>query len=496
MNRKMVLYFTGRIILVESLLLLFPALVGLWFKESAAAAYFLVAIFAAVLGWALSGKKPSDSVIYAKEGFAAVAMAWFALSAVGALPFWITGDIPHYIDALFEVVSGFTTTGSSILSAVEGLPYAHLFWRSFTHWVGGMGVLVFAMAVIPMADRRSMHLMRAEVPGPTVGKLLPKIRDTAKILYIIYLVLSLLCFFLLILGGMSVFDSAIHTFGTAGTGGFSSKNASIGFYNSAYIDWVTTIFMALFGINFNLFFFLTIRNWKAAFKNEELWCYVGILTGISVLIAINILPEYGTFGNALRYAAFQVSSLMTTTGYATADYNLWPAFSKGLLLLVMFIGASAGSTGGGLKVSRLMIIAKAAKAEVKRLLHPRLVTSVRMDDKPVADSTIIGALVYLSIYVCIATVSVLLLSLDGFDFETNFTAMAACLNNIGPGMSLVGPTGNFGAFSDFSKVILILNMLLGRLEIFPVIFGLAFPFWGSKKKKQTSEKPALEIHES
>ncbi|MBR5283690.1 MAG: TrkH family potassium uptake protein [Clostridia bacterium] len=496
MNRKMVLYFTGRIILVESLLLLLPACVGLWFKEGVAAAYFLVAIFAAFLGWLLGGRKPQNTVIYAKEGFAAVALAWFGLSAVGALPFWITGDIPSYIDALFEVVSGFTTTGSSILSAVEDLPYAHLFWRSFTHWVGGMGVLVFAMAVIPLADRRSMHLMRAEVPGPTVGKLLPKIRDTAKILYIIYLVLSLLCFLFLLLGGMSVFDSAIHTFGTAGTGGFSSKNASIGYYDSAYIDWVTTIFMTLFGVNFNLFFFLTVRNWKAAFKNEELWWYVGIMAGISALIAINILPQYGTFGNALRYSAFQVSSLMTTTGYATADYNLWPAFSKGLLLLVMFIGASAGSTGGGLKVSRLMIIAKAAKAEIKRLLHPRLVTTVRMDDKPVADSTIVGALVYLSIYIFVATVSVLLISLDGFDFETNFTAMAACLNNIGPGMSVVGPTGNFGAFSGFSKFILILNMLLGRLEIFPVIFGLAFPFWSSTKKKERNTKIPVEIRES
>ena len=486
----MVLYYVARIIMVEGALLLLPALIGLLYHEKVTVFYLLTAILAAGFGWAFGRKKPKNTAIYAKEGFAAVALAWFGLSAVGALPLWMSRDIPSYIDALFEIVSGFTTTGSSILPAVEGLPHAHLFWRSFTHWVGGMGVLVFALAIIPLSDKRSMHLMRAEVPGPTVGKLLPKIRDTAKVLYVIYLAMSLLYFVLLMLGGMPAFDSAIHTFGTAGTGGFSCKNASIGYYDSAYIDWLTTIFLFLFGVNFNLYFFLSIRNWKLAFKNEELWWYFGIMAGASLLIAFQLLPQYDSFMESLRYAAFQVATLMTTAGYATTDFNLWPAFSKSLLVLVMFIGASAGSTGGGLKVSRLLLMGKAAKHEIKRLLHPRLVTTVSMDDKPVAEATITGVYMYLVIYVFIATVSVILLSLDGFDLETNFTAMAACLNNIGPGMGVVGPTGNFGGYSDLSKIVLILDMLLGRLEIFPVIFGLAFPFWGSKKKKSHGDKPS------
>ncbi|MBQ2650264.1 MAG: TrkH family potassium uptake protein [Clostridia bacterium] len=497
MNRKMVLYFVGRIIMVEGALLLLPALVGLYYGERITFSFLLIAALAFVLGRAMSIRKPKNTMFFAKEGFAAVALAWFLLSAVGALPFWVSGYVPSYIDALFEVVSGFTTTGSSILTGVEHLPRALLFWRSFTHWVGGMGVLVFAMAVIPMSDKRSMHLMRAEVPGPTVGKLLPKLRDTAKILYALYLLLSLMLFILLILGGMTPFDSAIHTFGTAGTGGFSSWNSSIGHYDSAYIDWVITIFMTLFGINFNLYFFLALRNWKAAFKNEELWWYLGIMVFSSVTIAWNILPLKGSFMNALRYAAFQVATVMTTTGYATADFNLWPAFSKGMLVLLMFIGASAGSTGGGLKVSRLLIMGKAAKREIYRLLHPRMVTTVSMDEKPVAEATITGAYMYLVIYVFIAAVSTIILSLDNFDLETTFTAMAACLNNIGPGLSIVGPTGNYSAFSDLSKIVLIFDMLIGRLEIFPVIFGLAFPFWGTKKKKTDDRKPVtMDIHES
>ncbi|MGM9639023.1 MAG: TrkH family potassium uptake protein [Butyricicoccaceae bacterium] len=488
MNRPMVLYLTGRIIRVEAALLLLPALVGLYYHEKIWLYFLLAAAVAALCGGLLSHRKPEDTVIFAKEGFATVALAWIGLSAIGALPFWISGYVPNYIDALFEVVSGFTTTGASILPGVEHLPRALLFWRSFTHWVGGMGVLVFALAVIPMSDRRSMHIMRAEVPGPTVGKLAPKLRDTAKILYGLYILLSLAMFVLLLLGGMSPFDSAIHTFGTAGTGGFSCRNSSIAYYNSAYIDWVVTIFMALFGINFNLYYFLMIRNFKAAFRNEELWWYVGIMVCASLAIAVNIMPLKGTFLNALRFSAFQVSTVMTTTGYATADFNLWPAFSKNLLVLLMFVGASAGSTGGGLKVSRLLIMAKAAKREIRRLLHPRMVTSVSMDDKPLNEATITGAYMYLVIYVFIAAASVLLLSLDGFDFETTFTAMAACFNNIGPGLGAVGPIGNYSAFSGFSKLILILDMLLGRLEIFPLLFGFAFPFWHSRKKPDGSKK--------
>lgn len=475
MNRRMVVYLTGKIIKVESALLLFPLLISLIYRDGCAIEFLISAAFAALIGWLMTYKKPEDTNFYAREGFAVVSLAWIGLSAIGALPFYISGWIPSYIDSLFEIVSGFTTTGSSILPAVEGLPHGLLFWRSFTHWVGGMGVLVFAMAIIPLSDRRSMHIMRAEVPGPIVGKLAPKLKDTAKILYRIYIGLSIIQFVLLILGGMPAFDSAIHTFGTAGTGGFSCKNISIAYYNSAYIDWVITIFMALFGINFNLFYFLLLRNFRAAFKNEELWWYLGIMATASVVIAFNIMPQTGGFLTSLRYSAFQVSTIMTTTGYATTDFNLWPSFSKALLVLLMFVGASAGSTGGGLKVSRLLIIGKAAKAEIKRMLHPRMVKTVTMDEKPLSDSTVTGAYMYLAVYFFIAAASVILLSIDGFDLETTFTAMVACLNNIGPGLGHVGPAGNFAAFSPFSKLVLIADMLFGRLEIFPLIFGLTLP---------------------
>ncbi|MBQ9966556.1 MAG: TrkH family potassium uptake protein [Clostridia bacterium] len=482
MNRKIVFYTTGKIFKALAALLLLPALVALWYHERTLVHILVSAGIAYLSGMLLTHRKPEDTAIYAKEGFAIVALAWLGLSSIGALPLWLSGAIPSYIDALFETVSGFTTTGASIMPGVEHVSRALLFWRSFTHWVGGMGVLVFVMAIIPLSERRSMHIMRAEVPGPTSGKLLPRMRDTAKVLYTLYLGLSLLMFVLLIIAGMPAFDSAIHTFGTAGTGGFSSKNSSIAFYDSATIDWITTIFMTLFGVNFNLYYYLMIRNYKAVYKNEELRWYLGIMVFLSVVIAINIIPLKGSFLNALRYSAFQVSSLMTTTGYATANFDLWPSFSKTLLVLAMFIGASAGSTGGGLKVSRLMILGKAAKTEIKRMLHPRMVTSVTMDDKPVAESTITGAYVYIVVYFAISAVSVVLLSLDGFDFETNFTAMAACFNNIGPGLSKVGPICNYSEYSAFSKIVLILDMLLGRLEIFPMLFGLAFPFWKGHRK--------------
>jgi len=475
MNSGVVFYMTGKIISVEAVLLLLPTVISMLYKDGVTFEFIATAMIAALVGWFMSRKKPEDSSMFAREGFAVVALAWILLSAIGALPFYISRYIPSYIDSLFEVVSGFTTTGASILTEIEHLPRGLLFWRSFTHWVGGMGVLVFAMAIIPLSDRRSMHIMRAEVPGPIVGKLAPKLRDTAKILYQIYVCLTVIQFVLLMIGGMPAFDSAIHAFGTAGTGGFSCKNTSIAYYDSAYIDWVITIFMALFGVNFNLYYYLLTRNYRAAFKNQELWWYGGIMVGSSLAIAINIMPQMGSFGLSLRHAAFQVSTIMTTTGYATADFNLWPSFSKGILVLLMFIGACAGSTGGGLKVSRLLIIGKAAKNEIKRTLHPRMVTVVSMDDKPIGSGTVTGAFTYLALYILIAAVSVIILSFDGFDLETTFTAMAACLNNIGPGLAKVGPTGNYSFFSPLSKIVLILNMLLGRLEIFPLIFGFALP---------------------
>lgn len=475
MNSAIVFYLIGLIVKVEAALLLVPTAISVIYKDGVTAEFLLSAAIAYLVGWLLSRKKPTDSTMYAREGFTVVALVWIILSAIGALPFYISREIPSYLDCLFEVVSGFTTTGASILTEVESMSPGLLFWRSFTHWVGGMGVLVFAMAILPMADKRAMHLMRAEVPGPIVGKLAPKLHDTAKILYLIYIGLTVTQFILLMLGGMPAFDSAIHSFGTAGTGGFSCKNASIAAYDSAYIHWVITIFMALFGVNFNIYYYLLMKNFRSAFKNEELWWYFGIMATASLAIAVNIMPMIGSFGSSLRYSAFQVSTIMTTTGFATADFHMWPTFSKGLLVLLMFIGASAGSTGGGLKVSRLLIIGKAAKNEIKRMLHPRVVTAVSMDGKPVGESTASGAFMYLAIYVFIAAASVMVLTLDGYDLETTFTAMTACLNNIGPGLNLVGPTGNYSFFSPLSKIVLILDMLLGRLEIFPLILGLAIP---------------------
>ncbi|MBE6994447.1 MAG: TrkH family potassium uptake protein [Ruminococcaceae bacterium] len=475
MNRKTVFFITGKIILAEAAMLMLPLLVSLVYHDGMTSEFLIAAALAAVIGFLLTRLRPEDQTMYAHEGFAIVALAWIALSAIGALPFCISGYIPSYIDSLFEVVSGFTTTGSSILTQVEALPRSLLFWRSFTHWVGGMGVLVFVMAVIPLSDRRSMHIMRAEVPGPIVGKLTPKLQDSAKILYTLYLILSAIQFVLLICGGMGPFDSAIHVFGTAGTGGFSSHGESIAFYHSAYIEWVITIFMALFGVNFNLYYYLLLKNYSAVFKNEELRWYLGIMVTSAVAIAINIMPQTGGFFTSLRYSAFQVSTVMTTTGYATTDFNLWPAFSKTILVTLMFIGASAGSTGGGLKVSRLLILAKSSKNEIRRMLHPRMVTAVTMDEKPIPESTVTGAFMYLALYVFLAVLSLLILSLDNFDLETTFTAMAACFNNIGPGLGVVGPTGNYSAFSDLSKIVLIFDMLLGRLEIFPLIFGLMLP---------------------
>ena len=366
-------------------------------------------------------------------------------------------------------MSGFTTTGASILTDVESLPRGLLFWRSFTHWIGGMGVLVFIMAVLPLANDRSMHVMRAEVPGPAVGKMVPRARDTAMWLYGIYLGLTLLEVVFLLAGGMPLFDSLVNTFGTAGTGGFAIKNASIGFYNSAYVDGVITVFMLLFGINFNLYFLLLMRDFKQVLKSEELRVYLGVALTAMLLIALNILPQYGGFGVAFRYSAFQVSSIMTTTGFATADYTLWPTFSQTILFLLMILGACGGSTGGGLKVSRAIILVKSLGREVVRLVHPRAVSTVRLDGKRVEAQTVRDVGVFFIAYMFIIAVMTLLISLDGFGFATTFSAVTACMGNIGPGLGAVGPMGNFADFSLASKLLLSLTMLLGRLEIFPLV---------------------------
>ena len=477
----MIRYSVGLIARVEAALLIFPLLVSLLYTErKPAIAFFITILVVLVFSILLTRRKPANSVIYAREGFVIVALSWIILSLIGALPFFISREIPHYVDAFFETVSGFTTTGSSILTELESLSQGMLFWRSFTHWVGGMGVLVFVMAILPLADDHSIHILRAEAPGPTVGKLAPRMKDTAKILYSIYLVMTVVEVVLLLLGGMPLFDSIVHAFGTAGTGGFGIKSASIGYYDSAYIDWVITIFMILFGVNFNLYYFVLLRRFKDAFCNSELIAYFGIIIGSVALISYNIRGYYDTIADTIRYAAFQVGTIITTTGFATADFNLWPSFSKAILVLLMFCGACAGSTGGGIKVSRLLLMIKMVKKETRRMLHPRAVSLIKMDGKVVSEETLSGVTAYMITYIGIMAVSILLLAIDGFDLESTTTAMIACLNNIGPGLGMVGPSGNFSEFSILSKLVLSADMLFGRLEIFPMLMLFTPSLWKRK----------------
>ncbi|MDO5112669.1 MAG: TrkH family potassium uptake protein [Clostridia bacterium] len=468
MNHRMVWRTLARTLLIEAALMVLPLCIALYYGEAWRGFVYTILLIIAAF-FLLQGFKPRSSDIYAKEGFLIVALSWIILSAFGALPFVIDGAIPSYIDAFFETVSGFTTTGATILTDIEAVGYGLLFWRSFTHWIGGMGVLVFMLAVLPLAEERSMHIMRAEVPGPVVGKLVPRMRNSAMILYVIYLVLTLVEIVLLLFGGMSLFDAAVHAFGTAGTGGFSSRNISVAYYNSAYIDMVIGTFMILFGINFNLYFFLLLRRYRDVGKNEELRWYLGIIVFSVVTIALCILPQYSSFPHALRYAYFQVASIITTTGYSTANFDLWPEYARSLLVFIMFIGACAGSTGGGIKVSRIIIIIKSSVNEIKRMLNPRSVNLVKVDGNTVDGGTIHGTLIFVLLYFIILLLSILVISLDDLDFTTSVTGVIACFSNIGPGLSLVGPMGNFSMFSPFSKIVLSMVMLLGRLEIFPIL---------------------------
>ena len=475
MNRKMIMYILGKMLGVEAVLLLLPTVVGIIYKEPCVVTFLITSAILVALYLIFGRKKPRVTTIYAKEGFVVVAAAWILWSMFGALPFFLSGEIPSYLDAFFETVSGFTTTGSSILTDIESLSQCMLFWRSFTHWVGGMGVLVFVMVLTTLDKINSMHLMRAEVPGPEKDKLLPKTRSTAQLLYAMYFVLTMVEVILLLLGGMNLFDSLIHAFGTAGTGGFSNYGASVGYFDSAYIDGVITIFMILFGINFNLYFFLLLGEWKSFYKNEELWAYLGIIAGSIFLITCNITQIYESPLKAFRYAAFQVGSIITTTGYATADFNLWPEFSKCILLSIMLVGACASSTGGGIKVSRMLIVLKSIRKEVKRMLQPKSVNVVRINGRKLGEETVHNVYIYLMAYVVLMISSVLIVSIDNFDFATTFSSVIATLNNIGPGVGAVGPTGSFSDFSPLSKIVFCLDMLAGRLEIFPflMLFSIA-----------------------
>lgn len=481
MNRRMVIYTIGQLIGVEAAVMMLPLCVSLIYGEGSWKAFLItigIAIVLSALGLLLS--RPKSHVIYAKEGFATVALAWIIMSGIGALPFVISGEIPNYIDAFFETVSGFTTTGSSIVRDVEALSHGILFWRSFTHWLGGMGVLVFVMAILPSSSDRSIHLMRAEVPGPVVGKLVPKIKETAKILYLIYMVMTFIEVIFLLCGGMPLFDSLVHSFGTAGTGGFGIKADSIGGYSS-YCQWVIIIFMLLFGINFNLFYLCLIRRFKSVLKSEELWAYLGIVLAAATIITVNIMPIYNSLSQSIRLSVFQVASIITTTGYATADFNTWPVLSKGILLILMFFGACAGSTGGGFKISRVVLLLRAVKREFHRLIHPRSRTTIRFEGKNVDEGTISGVECYLALYViCFVSIFLILCFEKNFDIETNFSAAASCFNNIGPGLGSVGPALNFADYSAVSKIVLSIAMLLGRLELFPLIITLAPSTWTKK----------------
>ncbi|BCZ28058.1 potassium transporter KefA [Claveliimonas bilis] len=479
MNRKMILHILGKMMGVEGLLLLIPALVGLIYQEKCAVYFVITAAVLAVIFLLTGRKKPENTMLYGKDGLLIVSSAWILWSLFGALPFFLSGSIPNYMDAFFETVSGFTTTGSTILKNVEVLPQCMTFWRSLTHWVGGMGVLVFVMVLTNLDKQSSIHLMRAEVPGPEKDKLVPKSRTTAQILYGMYFILTAIQVVLLLLGGMNLFDSLIHAFGTAGTGGFSNYADSVGHFDSAYLDGVISVFMILFGINFNLYFFLAVREFKLVFKNEELRAYLLIISGAVVMIMINIYPIYGSVAEAFRYSAFQVASIITTTGYATADYMLWPEFSRCVLVALMIIGACASSTGGGIKVSRLLISLKSIYKEIKQMLHPKSVNVVKLNKKKLGEDTIRNVYVYLLAYITLAIVSVLIVSLDNFDFETTVGSVITALGNVGPGLGMTGPVGSFADYSLLAKFVFCLDMLAGRLEIFP--FLMLFSYVWRKK---------------
>ena len=480
MNRRMVLYVVGTVIKIEAALMLLPLITSLIYKESCVKDILISMGIALIAGFALTLIfKPGSKVIYAKEGFVIVSLAWLALSAVGALPFYISGEIPSFVDAFFETVSGFTTTGASILTDVESMSKGLLFWRSFTHWIGGMGVLVFIMAIIPTVSDRSIHLLRAEAPGPVVGKIVPKMKQTARILYVIYIALTFIEFVLLFAGGMPLYDSIVHAVGTAGTGGFGIKADSLASY-SPYIQWVITAFMLIFGVNFNLYYLFLIRKFKSAIKNEELLTYAVIVTFSVAAIAVNIRPLYEGVAESIRHSAFQVAAVISTTGFATADFNQWPGMSKTILLLLMFIGGCAGSTAGGFKISRIVMLFKTIKRELQKLLHPRAVATIKLDGKRVDEKTISSLGSYLAIYALFFCVVVFLLGFDGFDLETNISVAASCVNNIGPGFGSAGPMDGYAMFSPFSKVMLSLTMLLGRLEIFPLILTFSPSTWVKK----------------
>ncbi len=476
MNTSMIRYILGSILKIEGALLMIPVICALIYNESEGFAFFITAVICAVTGILFTIRKPKEQIFYLKEGCITTALSWIFMSLFGAVPFVITGEIPSYLDALFETVSGFTTTGASILSDVEALSHASLLWRAFTHWIGGMGVLVFLLAILPMSGGSNINLLRAESPGPSVGKLAPKMKTTATLLYAFYFILTFSEFIFLLICGMPVYDSICTAFSTAGTGGFGIKNDSIGGYSVA-IQWVVTVFMILFGVNFNAYFFIWVKEFKKAFKMEEIRVYLGIIVTAVVLITANIYHSCENLFDAVTKSSFQVASIITTTGYSTTDFDLWPSFSKTILVLLMFIGACAGSTGGGIKVSRIIIVMKAFAKEAFSYIHPKSIRHLSMDHTPVKHETLRSVNVFFDTYIAIFVMSLLLVSLEGQGMQTNLTAVIACFNNIGPGLEGVGPTQNLAFFSPLSKIVLMFDMLAGRLELFPMIMLFHPTIW-------------------
>lgn len=468
MNSSIIRYILGYVLKTEAALLLLPCLIAFIYAEEEGIWYLPVAAACMILGLLMTRRKPANTIFYLKEGCIATSLSWILLSFFGCLPFCLTGEIPSFTDALFETISGFTTTGASILSDVEALSHCSLFWRSFTHWIGGMGVLVFLLAIVPLSGGSNINLMRAESPGPSVGKLVPKVKYTARILYLIYFGMTVLETILLLLGRMPLFDAVCTSFGTAGTGGFGIKNSSIAGY-SPYLQWIVTIFMILFGINFNAYYLIIFGKIKKAMKMEEVRYYLLVIVVSTGIIFLNILETCAGAFDALTQSAFQVASIITTTGFSTTDFNTWASTSKVILVLLMFIGACAGSTGGGIKVSRFVILFKTVKKEFTSYIHPKSIKKIQMDEKPIDHETVRTVNVYIITFMVLFVGSVFLISFDGTDLITGFTAVAATINNIGPGLELVGPAENFGFFSDFSKYVLMFDMLAGRLELFPLL---------------------------
>ncbi len=476
MNYGMIKRILGYVLLIEALCLTLPLICSLVYGEPHALPVWTLCIcICLILGIVLTLGKPKSKQMFAKEGFVTVALSWIVISLFGAVPFVISGFIPSFTDALFETVSGFTTTGASILKDVERLPHSMLFWRSFTHWIGGMGVLVFIVAILPVSAD-SFYLVKAESPGPSVSKLVPKVRTTAKILYGIYILFTLIEIVMLICGGMKIFDALTLSFGTAGTGGFAIKNSGLADYSS-YSQIVITVFMIIFGVDFSFYYLVLMRKFRSAVKHEEVWGYLAIIAASVIIISINCAPLFSGIGETVKHAAFQVGSIITTTGYSTVDFNHWPELSKAVLVMLMFFGACAGSTGGGIKISRIMILVKSIVKEVKLLAHPKSTIKIKMSGRTVEHETIRAVNVFMAAYLLIFVVSAIIISMDNFDFTTNFTAVAATLNNIGPGLSKVGPATNFSLYSPLSKTVLIFDMLIGRLEIFPILILFAPTTW-------------------